>query len=202
MLTLVLAAVFAAPAAPEEEAEADVEAVETGRIEFDSRLPAEIQVDGTTLAQLYQPGTLATRMPVGSHEVVVLTNGRARPLTVDVSSTATAVVLVGRNGLTASARLEPLPEEGGVAPVELRVLGEEEVLVTVDDRRYRMRPGTTRTLTVPVGRHAMSIRSASGTVLWARGHLELSHTTPAIIQITEGRMPEVSGTGATFVAGS
>lgn len=201
MLTFLLAIVSAAPTDLPLEEE-PVEVSETGAIEFDSRIPAEIRVAGVTLAQLYQPGVLQARVPVGAHEVVVLTNGRARTLKVDVSSTATAVVLVGRNGLTASARLEPLPEEEGMAPVELRVVGREEVIVVVDEERYRLLPGTIQALTLPVGRHAMSVRSASGTVVWARGHLELSRTVPTILQITEGRMPEVSGSGALFVPGS
>ncbi|MCA9567553.1 MAG: hypothetical protein KC656_06910 [Myxococcales bacterium] len=199
MLTLLLPLALGQEAPIEDEAPVSAD---TGVVEFDSRLPAEIQLDGHTLAQLYQQGTLRTRAPTGTHEVVVLTNGRARSLTLDVSRTATAVVFIGRNGLTASTRLEPLPEEAGEAPVELRVLGHEEVLVTLGDRRFRMLPGSTKALSVPLGRHEMSVKSASGTVLWAKGHLELTRTTPAVIQITEGRMPEVSGAGTTFVAGS
>ncbi len=204
MLTLLLALAAAsepAPTAPEAVPSSGSTRPETGVIEFDSRLPAEIQLDGHTLAQLYHQGLFRTRAPLGPHEVLVLTNGHARKLTVDVSRTATAVVFIGRNGLTASTRLEPLPEEGGVAPVELRVLGREEVLITVGDRRYRMLPGAYRVLTLPVGTHPMSVRSASGTVLWAKGRLQITRTTPAIVQVTEGRMPEVSGDGAVFVAG-
>ncbi len=142
------------------------------------------------------------RVPTGPHDIMVVTNGRARQLTVDVSKTATAVVFVGRNGLTASARLEPLPEDDGVTPIQMRVVGSEEVVVQIAGKRHRIPPGSTLDLQIPIGRHAMALKNSSGTVLWARGHLELTRTNPVVIQITEGRMPEVSGVGSSFIAGS
>lgn len=198
MLGLLLPLVFA----QETPNAGEVSVPDTGQMEFDTRLPAEIQLDGRTVAKLYGPGVFSMRAEVGEHDVLVLTNGTPRPLKVDVSRTATAVVLVGRNGLTATARLEPLPEEEGITPVEVRVVGTEEVLVQIGKERFRLKPGAFRSLTVPVGRHAMRVKSSSGTVLWASGFLELTRTEPVVLQITEGRMPEVSGSGSSFVAGS
>lgn len=204
MLTLLLTCTFAqsTPAPVVDEEVAVVPAPDTGEIEFDSRLPAEIAIDGQTVAQLYQASVFRMRTEVGPHKIVVLTNGRARQLTADVSRSATAVVLVGRNGLTASTRLEPLPEEDGFSPVELRSVGSEEIIVEIGKKRYRLQPGARQTLSIPIGRHKMFVRSASGTVLWAKGQLVLTSSGPVIVQLTEGRMPEISGRGSSFVAGS
>jgi hypothetical protein len=205
MLTILLACALAQtpppPPTSPDEPETAIPVAERGTLEFDSRLPAEIRVDGQTVAQLYSPGTYRMQTAAGEHQVMVLTNGRAREITTEVTPVSTAVVLIGRNGLTTSARLEPLPEEDGIVPVELRSVGAEEVLVELAGKRYRLPPGVVRTITLPIGRHRMLLRSASGTVLWAKGRLVLERTSPVLLQFTEGRLPETSGPGATFLSG-
>jgi hypothetical protein len=45
----------------------------------------------------------------------------------------------------------------------------------------------------------MSLRNGGGTVIWVRGELHIDGDG-AIVQLADGRMPEVLGQGGQFVA--
>jgi hypothetical protein len=65
--------------------------------------------------------------------------------------------------------------------------------VRVDGARHHLSGGDRITLTLAPGPHAMSVRSQDGTSVWAAGTLSVSGGAPVIVQIAEGRMPEVGG---------
>ncbi|MEZ4321925.1 MAG: hypothetical protein R3F61_30920 [Myxococcota bacterium] len=206
MLSLLLATsvCFAVnPASVNEEVETldELEAPsKMGRILFDSRLPAEIRVDGHTVAQLYTGGRLSINASVGKHEVMVLTNGTPRLTAVDVLSDGQATVMIGRTGLTTGQVLDEDDADGN-ARVEFRVAGDQNVLVQLDDDRYKVDGHGYKGITVPVGSYRMSVRSGTGTVVWATGRLELHQAGEVVVQLAEGRMPEVSGGGSSFHPG-
>ncbi|MCB9673591.1 MAG: hypothetical protein H6737_00660 [Alphaproteobacteria bacterium] len=206
MLPVLLSAVCLAspnPASINEEVETldEVESgVRLGRIVFDSRLPAEIQVDNNTVAQLFAPGRLIINATVGPHELQVLTNGTPRTGRVEVPHTGAATVVIGRTGLT-TGRTEDEDDADGAAKVEFRVAGDQDVLVQLADDRYRIDAHGQKGVVVPVGSYRMSVRSGNGTVVWASGRLELHQATDVVIQLAEGRMPEVSGGGSSFHPG-
>lgn len=172
-----------------------------GVVDFDVRLPAEIRVDGAAVATLYGAGVLQLKLAPGPHEVMVLTNGIPRSLAIQVELDERGKVLVGRNGLTASAESLAPDDVGGDAAVELRVVGGQEVLVQIGRDRYRVDGRGTSTVDIPVGTHRMSVRNGDGTVIWASGRLDLKRAGDVLILLAEGRLPEVSGPGSAFHAG-
>jgi hypothetical protein len=204
-IALLLAAFAGTPASINPEAvpvpvEADPTAV-MGQLMFDTRLPAEIRVDGHTVAQLYLGGRLTVNASIGPHEVMVLTNGTPRHVAVDVPRVGTAVVMVGRTGITTGLRDAELAEAGSLTPVELRVAGDQDVMVQIGDQRWRINARASKGIEVPIGVHTISVRSGNGTVVWATGTLELASAGPVVLQLAEGRMPEVSGQGSAFHPG-
>lgn len=201
MFTLLLAA-FAGtpvPSNPALEVE-EPRAAATGTVLFDARMPVEVQLDGEIIGQLFTASRLSVDTSVGTREVTVVTNGQARVLAIDVSTSHKTVVLIGRNGLTSSnvAHTEDLT---GDAPIELRAAGNQDVLVTIGDQRWHVDADGSMVVMVPVGQHAMTVRSGDGHVLWARGRIDLTRAAEVIVQLSEGRLPEVSGTGAAFHPG-
>lgn len=206
-LLLVAAALGAPPSSINPDAPMAVPAdeaptVATGELVFDARLPSELRVDGRTVAVLYATGTFAMQAPLGPHQVVVITNGTARTIDVEVPRTGSVVVMVGRTGLTAGKRGPTLAEDGSVVPLDLRVTGDRDVLVQIGEQRWHVNARGSKAVEVPVGSHAMSVRSGNGTVVWATGTLDLTAAGPVVLQLTEGRMPEVSGVGTAFHPGS
>lgn len=206
MLTLLIAAHAAGPVprnpgieTPEPAAEEPVQAA-LGTVLFDVRIPAEVRLDGVVIGQLFTPGRLAIDTALGTREVMVVTNGQPRVLAIDVLSEGRTVVLVGRNGLT-SSRMAERDDLTGDVPVQLRVAGSQDVLVTFDDERYRIDAYGTRDLSLPVGTHEMTVRSGDGHVVWARGRISLERPELTIVQLSEGRLPEISGPGARFHPG-
>lgn len=204
MLYLLVAALAAKPNIKNPEiTEADIETEVTsavGQVMIDARLPSEIRIDGKVMGQLFVKGRLTVDIPVGQHEVVVITNGLTRAITVDIGLIGRTVVLVGRTGLTSTHQV-PDDVDEGEATVELRVAGSQPMLVAVDDQRWRLDPRSTKTVKIPVGEHKMSVHSGDGYTLFARGRIELTRSDIAIVQLSEGRMPEVSGVGASFHPG-
>lgn len=176
--------------------------VATGELVFDARMPSELRVDGRTVAVLYATGTFAMQAPLGPHTVMVITNGTARSIEVDVPRTGSAVVMVGRTGLTTGRRGPTLAEDGSVVPLDLRVTGDRDVLVQIGEQRWHVNARGSKSVELAVGSYPMSVRSGNGTVVWATGTLDLTAAGPVVLQLTEGRMPEVSGVGTAFHPGS
>jgi hypothetical protein len=197
-----------APSAPDALSEEDVEALDAllpesrplGTIVFDTRLPAEVRIDGMVVAQLYTGAQLSVKAPVGPHELVILTNGTPRTGKVDVPATGKATVMVGRTGLTTGQSASE-PDADGTATLQFRVVGSRGVLVQLGDDRFRIDSNSQKGIVMPIGSYDMRVRSADGTVVWANGRLELSRAVPVVVQLAEGRLPEVSGPGSSFSPG-
>ncbi|MFT4621550.1 MAG: hypothetical protein ACI8PZ_000202 [Myxococcota bacterium] len=169
-----------------------------GTLRVDSHVPADIVVDGVRLAQLYTAGQLEVPIDVGSHEVFITTNGVQRRLQVQVPEGAVARVLVGRNGLSGDVFADT-PEVVEFTPVEFRATGLEGIGVRVAGKRIRVGPGAAVRVDLPPGEHPCILNNLDGTVIWARGILHVAGPEVVVLQLTEGRAPEISGEG-TFSA--
>ena len=106
------------------------------------------------------------------------------------------VVGVAGRGTPLVLRAEP----DGTIAAELRADANEGALVTLGDSRHLLAPGSVLNIEVPEGETPMTVRSASGTVVWARGTLHAT-SGPLVIDIAAGRLPKVPSLGGKFVAG-
>jgi hypothetical protein len=185
MLTLLLVLASALSAEP----------VAMGTLQVDAHIPSDVVVDGVRLAQLYIAGKLEVPMSAGTHEVFITTNGIQRRMEVVVAEGEVARVLVGRNGLSGDllAR-KPLPTD--VTPTEFRATGEEGIEIRIGTQRVRVAPGAATVVDLVPGEHPCTMRNLDGTVIWARGTLHVAGPEVVVVQLTEGRAPEISGEGS------
>ena len=196
---MLLYAVAALAQSPNPEAEPTRPAIAAlGELAFDIRLPAEIELDGQTLVKTFGTGRYTTDAVVGAHRLRVYLNGRPHSLDIEVTDVARTTVMIGRNGLSSTNELIDLPDESGLASVEFRVLGREDLTLVLGAERTRLVPGKRHRVELPVGEHEIAVRNGHGTVVWASGTLSLTQARPVVVQLTEGRMPEVSGSGSSF----
>lgn len=170
-----------------------------GELVIDARVPARVSVDGEVAAEIYALGRLHLQVADGARRVMVTVDGNPRVLDV-VTGARPVVVFVGRTGITVESGSAPSPEVSGDATVRFVTPEGNRLLVLVAGRRVLVPPGAGVPVTLPVGDHALSIRNADGTQVFARGTLVLGRAGEAVVQITEGRVPETSGEGVSFVA--
>lgn len=167
----------------------------------DAKVPVEILVEGMKLGQLFFPGEVRYRIVAGHHLVRLYTNGQPTDLAIDLVAGQRARVLVGRTGITVSNEAVAAPPPGP-ARVELRFVGAGQAQVRLGSTPHALQPGHDLTLELPSGAYPLSVRSGDGTVIWASGQLDVSAGDAVVVQVGEGRMPEVSGPGAFHAGGS
>lgn len=200
---MLLAVAFANEPVPTDSVETPTTTSAMGSVLFDSRLPAEISIDRHMVAQTYIGAKVRVNASVGEHTVKIVTNGQPKLLDIEITQAGTVLVLIGRTGVTTGFQLEAPPgEEGSLTKAQLRVAGQRDVMLQIGDQRFRLNPGSTEDVELAVGRHKVSVRSGDGTVIWATGTLEVKTNEPVVVQLAEGRMPEVSGSGSVFFPGS
>lgn len=188
MLTfLVVAAALAAEPQPE-----------PGTLDIDSRLPAEILLDGRPIAELYQASRIQVDVPAGEHTLKVYTNGNPEEIDIEVAADDSLMVLIGRTGLSIDAKVAEGLREVPDAPVAVQVRMSDSIgaKIYVDRDRYMVGPNAQLDLQLPAGSHKVSVRSDDGTVVWATGTLSVDGPDAVVVQLSEGRMPEVSGQGS------
>ncbi len=173
---------------------------EPGLLAIDARLPAEVLVDGRPIAEIYVASRVEIEVPAGPHALKIYTNGTPEQLDVVVPSGEALRVVVGRTGLSVSAER---PEPAGTAPVavQFRMTDPTGARVYLDERRLRLPSGGQLDLDLDPGDHRLALRSEDGTVVWASGTLFVEGPDPLVIQVSEGRMPEIVGQGA-FASGT
>jgi hypothetical protein len=183
---------------PPATAPAEAATLDAATLTFDCKVPAEILVDGMKVGQLWFPGEATWRVSPGKHLVRVYVAGTPQDYPVELDARAARTFLVGRTGTTVSDTVAAAPVSGP-ARVGLRVVGVQGAQVRIDGRREVLQAGAELALDLPPGPHALSVRSLDGTAVWSTGTLEVSGG-PVVVQISEGRVPEVSG-GAVFHSG-
>lgn len=164
-------------------------------LHIDSKLAAEVLVDGVKLAQLYGPARLDLTVAPGDHLLRVYTHGQPHDLPLRLPEGEEVTVVVGRSGLSSAAVVGASAPVSGVVPVEFRVVGGAPAMLRFSDARHTIANGDRLTLDLPVGSHDVSIRSGDGTVIWAVGRLTVGGGE-MVVQLAEGRVPEVSGGGS------
>lgn len=166
-----------------------------GELVVDAQVPVEIRQNLQTLATLYFPGELHMSADPGKTVLIFVVNGTEAPVELDIPTEGSAVVVVGRTGITTGQR----PADDAPPPTfELRASGDTAVTVVLDGARIAMRPGESRIVPNRTAVHEIGLRDATGTVVWAHGTLVVSGVGPHVVQVSEGRMPVVSGAGGRF----
>ena len=194
MLTLLMTAALAADPEP---------AQAPGTLHVDAKVPVEILVDGVKLGQLWFPGKASFLIESGPHRLRVYTNGHPSDYDLAVEPEDTTWVVVGRTGITLDSLAGEATaevDEAALVPVEFRAAGGGAQL-RVGEQRLMLASGERLGVELGPGDHPLSVRSADGTVVWATGTLEVGRGDRMIVQVSEGRLPEVSGAGR-FHAGS
>ena len=185
-MILILLSLFAFAETPADE----------GTLVLDARVPSEILIDGHVIAEVMVPGILSVELTAGEHDLRVYNNGNPIDFPIVVSNQTPTRVLIGRTGISTDGRKVSRTDEADLnIALQIRVTGYQSVQLRLDQERYEIAPGDILPLTVPAGNHRVSIRSGDGTAIWASGTLNLIGPDEVVLQLTEGRLPEVSGQG-------
>lgn len=169
-----------------------------GELVVEAHQPAQVHVGGQPVAELYTASVLHLQLVPGKYDVTVMVNGKPESLDVEIAAEGATTLVIGRSGITtgqAPAVAEAVFD--GPAKVEIRVSGGAGVMVHIGDTRHRVGAGEVLVVEVPQGDHKMQIRDPAGTIVWARGTLQIDGSE-LVVQVSEGRMPEVAGTGGTY----
>ena len=198
-LALVLSLAFAAD--PEVPAEPEALQATESTLLIDAKLPAEILVDGHKLGQLWAPARVSFTVKPGAHQLRIYTHGKPNDLSIALPPGDGLTVVVGRSGLSSEALPTDQRPTTGIVPVEFRVVGGAPAMLRFADTKHTIAQGDRLTLDLPSGTHALSVRSGDGTVIWASGRLTVEGGNQMVVQLAEGRMPEVSGEGRFDASG-
>ena len=187
---------------PVEKAAPEVQAKAPGTIVFEShRALVELLVDGSKYAQLWHPGEARFEVPAGPHELRVYSSGEPTDLPTVIAPGATLRVLVGRTGVSLETELAAADDEpAGPVPVEFRSVGGSAQLRLGRDR-VLLGAGERVMVDLVPGDHAFSVRSRDGTVIWANGMLEVGRAPGLVVQVSDGRLPELVGPGQFHTGG-
>ena len=137
----------------------------------------------------------------GHHRVRVYTNGNPTDVEVDIRKDGRrASSSVAPASRRPPARRQPAPDGAPVA-VEFRVVGTPAAQVRIDDGRHSVRLGD-----VVHARRGAGVPPALGPQRRRDGDLGHRHArvvtgAPVVVQIAEGRVPEVSGSAAFHAGG-
>lgn len=170
-----------------------------GELHIDAKVPVEVYIDSQPVAQLYYPARLEIPRGAGPTQFTFMVNGAARKLTLDVPEKEVLQIIVGRNGITHS-KMSHNETPAQPREVAFRATGRESVRIRLAGELRMVNPGEELILELAPGAHPFELRNARGTLIWARGMLNISGQSNVVVQMSEGRMPEVIGAGSRFQA--
>jgi hypothetical protein len=172
-------------------------------IVVDAKVPVTLRVDGAVAAELRLPGSVRVEVPSGDHRVVLVAGTEEHTWAVTLVDGVPVHLMAGRGGVSMSLPdgREP-PVAAGLSDVRFVVSGPVALMVFIDRQRLLVEPGPGRLVPVPVGQHEVSVRSADGAEVYARGVLRVDGGPGLMVQLAEGRLPETNGPGVSFVAGN
>lgn len=177
----------------------DVPSTLAAHLVVDAKVPVEILLGGHKLGELFYPSKAQFDLVAPITTTARLyTSGVPTDVPVDLKAGETLRILVGKTGVTADKDTSHPDSAQGPFPLELRLVGGGGAMVRIDDKRHVLGSSGRLQTELPAGRHTLSVRSEDGTVIWAAGDLLIDG--PLVMQITEGRLPELSGQGS-FIAG-
>ena len=173
---------------------ADAPLTDLGRLVVEARVPAELLVDGHKIVQTFTSGTWSFNIKPGKRNLRVYTNGEPEDLVVEIMPTGESLLIIGRTGITTGQPSAPAHDADAVAQVSFRAAGSIASQIRLGAERFTLQPDAVHPLELPAGPHDISVRSADGTAIWATGVLTLDGGA-VVIQVAEGRLPEVTGDG-------
>lgn len=168
-----------------------------GDLVLQATVPVSVHVDGQIAAQIFTEAEIRLPVSVGSHTVTVYRNGNPEQLDVAIRDGLDSTLTIGRTGVTAGEALERMAPVDGPIAVEFRVAKGEGVMLILDGDRHALSSEQVFKTELPGGSTPISVRSASGTVIWSTGSLALTYG-PIVVQLTPGRLPEVPSLGGSF----
>ncbi len=174
----------------------EVPTEESGRLVVEARIPFELAVDGRKLAQLFTSGRVVFDIKPGKRDIRIYTNGSPEDMVIEFMPNAETVMIVGRTGITTG---QPRHETSDldidtVTQVNFRAAGTLGSQIRIDGERFTVHPDAETPMEIASGTHEISVRSVDGTAIWASGVLTLTGGD-VVVQIAEGRLPEVTGGG-------
>jgi len=171
------------------------EPTDPGTLVVEARVPTEVLVDGHKMVQLFTSGRVELPVAPGDRLLRIYVNGNPEEHPVEILPTGATVVVVGRTGITTGQHgPSPSTDADRLAHVQIRTLQDVSSQIRLDGQRIQVQPDEVHPLSLPAGKHEINIRSYDGTAIWATGVLTLDGGE-VIIQIGEGRLPEVTGDG-------
>lgn len=168
-----------------------------GELVIHAEVPVEVAVDGHTLAQIFRTGRVHLPVQNGERRVALIIGGKPTMLRLEVSEGTATHIVVGRTGVTTRVEVDESPPEGP-ALVEVRAVGRESLRLRLGEQRYQLAPGDQQLFELLPGRYPAELRSGSGLAIFATGILDVRGGGPIVVQLSEGRAPEVVGSGGTW----
>lgn len=168
--------------------------VDMGQLVVESRVPTEILIDGHKVIELFTAARSIFDVRPGKRNIRVYTDGSPEDLIVEIMPTGETVMIIGRTGTTTGQRAEATRDPDAMANVSFRSAGGISSQIRLDDDRFTLEPESVHPISLAAGRHQISVRSADGTAIWATGVLTIDGGK-VVIQVAEGRLPEVTGDG-------
>ena len=168
-----------------------------GNVIIDNEVPVEVRIEQRTMMKLLYPSQARFEYAAGPTQLTLLVNGEPKNIAIQIPEDGDVRVVVGRNGISHTTDAKPTVAQKETA-VTFRALGVEPIQLRLGNKRHVVTPDEEFSTTLQSGRHPVEIRNLEGTLLWAAGQLELSGLENVVVQLIEGRMPEVVGKGSQF----
>lgn len=178
-----------------------VAAALAANLSLQTTAPVTLSVDGASWITLTVPGSATVAVAAGEHTLRVDVGGRRFEGTFEAQPGAGEAVIVVASADAVTVQGTPLaaPASGDRA-VRVSVVGVVPLMVVVDAARHVVAPGAGTLLTLTPGSHPVSVRSADGAEVYARGELVVGlGAGEAALQLHEGRLPTAGGEGLDFV---
>ena len=163
----------------------------------DAQVPVELRIGEQTYVKLYYPGQTRMEYAPGDVDMTVLVNGNPSTVRMDIPESGYAQLVVGRNGTSVAERTTQ-SEVKAESPVTFRAVGRESMQIRLNNTKYSVSPDHELKQTLSTGTHKLEIRNEEGTLVWAKGVLNVSGKEPVVLQLSEGRLPEVIGLDSEF----
>ena len=163
----------------------------------DAQVPVELRIGEQAYVKLYYPGQTRMEFASGEVDMTVLVNGNPSSVRMNIPETGYAQLVVGRNG-TSIADKTIHAEIMAESPVTFRAVGRESVQIRLNNQKHLVSPEREFKQTLATGTHKLEIRNEGGTLVWAKGVLNVSGKEPVVLQLSEGRLPEVIGLDSEF----
>jgi len=177
---------------------------QAGRLVVESHVPVEIHVDQIPLVRLYTAGQASVVVPQGEHTLSVYRGASPEVLVAGFPAQGDVTLLVGPSSLSLIDPIVAPPHQATEAPVvELRAPSGPGATIIVGSKRLVLVAGQPVTLAgLEPGTLPLEVRSVDGSVIWARGELELAAGDHIVLVVPEGRPLEVFGRPEAWVPGS